>query len=76
MKMAEKPSGSGRKEKDDSIEDLVEKLGLCEDDLEDVVFEDEAPLINEVATKWFPIARVHTETEYSQFWFYKNMQAA
>jgi hypothetical protein len=45
--MAENPSGSGTKEKDDNSEDLMEKLGLCEDDLDDVVFEDEVPPINE-----------------------------
>jgi hypothetical protein len=76
VKMAEKPSGSGRKEKDENSEDLMKKLGMCEDDLNDVVFEDVAPPINEVAARWLAIARVHIETKYSQFWFYKNMQAA
>jgi hypothetical protein len=76
VKMAEKPSGSKTKEKDENIEYLVENPSLCKDDLEDMVFEDEAALIDEVVTRWLSIVRVHTETEYSQFWFYKNMQAA
>jgi hypothetical protein len=73
--MATEPSGSGTKEKED-IEEMMKRLGLTEDDLDDVVFEEEAPPLNEESTRWLAIARVHTETEYSQFWFYKNMRAA
>lgn len=53
---------------------LMEELGLREEDIDDVVFEeDKAP---SAATHWMALAKVHMDKTYSQFWFYKNMRAA
>uniref|UniRef100_A0ACD6A331 Uncharacterized protein n=1 Tax=Avena sativa TaxID=4498 RepID=A0ACD6A331_AVESA len=54
---------------------MMKRLGLREEDLEDVVYKDQAPPPVE-ATRWLAIARVHTEREFSDFWFYKNMCTA
>lgn len=51
----------------------MEVLGLNEDNLQDVVIEDELP---EEATRWMALARVHTNKNYSQYWFYRNMSVA
>jgi hypothetical protein len=40
-----------------------------------VVFEEEEPPPEE-ATRWMIIAKVHTESEYSAYWFFKNMKSA
>jgi hypothetical protein len=50
-------------------------LGISEEDLDDVVFEEEERLSPEV-TRWLAIARVLTDIEYSSFWFFKNMCSA
>jgi hypothetical protein len=34
------------------------------------VFEEEAPPMNQAATRWLAIARMHTDREYNRFWFY------
>jgi hypothetical protein len=67
-------SGSGGTGKDD-LDSMMKKLGLREEDLDDVVFEDQPPPPVEV-TRWLAIARVHTEREFSDFWFFKNMRMA
>lgn len=57
------------------VEAMMEELGLKEDDLDDVVVEEEAPLPAESA-RWMAIARVHMDKPYNQYWFYKNMRVA
>ena len=52
----------------------MKELGLWEEDLDDVVVDQKS--VPPEATRWMAIARVHNENPYSQFWFYKNMQAA
>ncbi|KAM0829370.1 hypothetical protein ACQ4PT_066912 [Festuca glaucescens] len=53
----------------------MKKLGSREEDLDDVVYEDELPPPVE-STRWLTIARVHTDREFSDFWFHKNMRTA
>jgi hypothetical protein len=62
-------SGDGR------IEQMMKQLGLCEEDLDDVVYEAEDPPPAET-TRWMTIARVHTDSEYSAYWFFKNMKSS
>jgi hypothetical protein len=52
---------------------MMKPLGLSKEDLDDVVFEEEGPLLAE-ATRWLAVARVFTKMENSKFWFFKNMK--
>jgi hypothetical protein len=45
---------------------MMQQLGLTEDDLDDIVFEEEWPPPAE-ATRWLAIAQVYTEFEYSSY---------
>ncbi|XBJ08347.1 hypothetical protein VPH35_013683 [Triticum aestivum] len=56
------------------VEKMMAELGLHEEDLDDVVF-DEKAAPPEVA-RWMAVARVHTDKPYNQYWFFKNMRAA
>uniref|UniRef100_A0ACD6ABP0 Uncharacterized protein n=1 Tax=Avena sativa TaxID=4498 RepID=A0ACD6ABP0_AVESA len=58
-----------------NLESMMEKLGLGEEDLDDVIYEEQAPPPVET-TRWLAIARVHTDREFSDFWFYKSMRMA
>lgn len=69
--MASEVSGSKSLGQDD-LEVVMKELGLKEEDLDDVVFEQEASPLAE-ATRRMAISRVHTDHEYNKFWFYKNM---
>jgi hypothetical protein len=69
--IASGPGGSGK----DELAEMMKSLGLREEDMDDVVFEDE-PLPLAEATRWSAIARVHTEREFSDIWFYKQMRSA
>lgn len=62
-------------ESQDDVASLLAKLGIMEEELEDVVFE-EAEQQPEEATRWLAVAKVHTENEFSHFWFFKNMRSA
>ncbi|CAM0945152.1 unnamed protein product [Alopecurus aequalis] len=61
--------------KTSELESMMEQLGIKEDDLDDVVFEEvvEKP---EEAVRWLAIARVFIEKEFSEFWFKMNMTTA
>jgi hypothetical protein len=65
--------GSASKEiaNHEDVEAMMASLGISEEDLEDVVFEEEGPLPAE-AMRWLEIARVFTKVGYSNFWLYKN----
>ena len=64
------PSSSGLSE----VEKMMEDLGLREEDLDDVVFDDkEAP---QEAVRWMALARVNMSKTYSQTWFFRNMRSA
>jgi hypothetical protein len=54
---------------------MMKNLGLREEDLDDVIFEEE-PTPPPESTRWLAIARVHTSREYSDFWLYKNLRSA
>jgi hypothetical protein len=57
------------------IEKMMKQLGISEEDMDDVVFEEEEQPPPE-ATRWLAIVRVFTKSEYSSFWFFKNMRTA
>ena len=50
------------------VEEMLKKLGIAEDDFDDVVVEEEEELPAE-AIQWMAIARVHIEKTYAQYWF-------
>lgn len=52
---------------------MMKKLGIREEDLDDVVFEKEEQSLAE-ATRWLAIVRVHMEKDFSEYWFFKNMR--
>jgi hypothetical protein len=52
---------------------MLEKLGITEDDRDDVVFEEDKQ--SEEVTRWMAIMKVHTDTGFSHFWFFKNMNS-
>ena len=54
---------------------LMSQLGLKEGDLDDLVFEEEAPKAKE-PIRWMAVVRVYTEKNYSQAAFFKTMRAA
>ncbi|KAM0930961.1 hypothetical protein ACQ4PT_000661 [Festuca glaucescens] len=74
MATAAAASGSGTVGADD-VEGMMARLGLREEDLDDVVFEEEGNQSDE-ATRWLAVGKVHTDTEFSHFWFFKNMRKA
>jgi hypothetical protein len=59
----------------EDVDGLMAKLGLREEDLDDVVFE-ELPERTDEATRWLAVGKVHTESNFSHFWFFKNMRTA
>ncbi|KAM0862493.1 hypothetical protein ACQ4PT_045229 [Festuca glaucescens] len=59
----------------DDVAAMLEKLGPKEDNLDDVVFEEEEKHPDEDA-RWMAVARVHTESEFSHYCFFKNMRYA
>ncbi|KAM0871624.1 hypothetical protein ACQ4PT_039258 [Festuca glaucescens] len=65
--MADGASGSGLKD-DGDLEKLMNQLGICDDDLDDVVFEEEGP-----GLRWLGFI---PRLEYSQTWFFANMRSA
>ncbi|KAK1607332.1 hypothetical protein QYE76_031005 [Lolium multiflorum] len=73
--MATDPTKGSTSGGDETIEQMMKRLGIVEDDLDDVVYEEEGSLPAE-ATRWLAIARVFTDSEYSSFWFFKNMRTA
>jgi hypothetical protein len=73
--MATDPTRGSTSGGGENIEQMMKRLGIVEDDLDDVVYEEEGPLPAE-ATRWLAIARVFTDSEYSSFWFFKNMRSA
>ena len=70
--MASRASGSDAEAA--GVEEMMKNLGITEDDLDDVVFE-EQDVQAEAVVRWMAIARVHTPNSYIQYWFYRNMRA-
>jgi hypothetical protein len=52
-------SGSGRK-KAEAIDDLLHRLGIEDDEIDDLIFEEEESAPKQ-GIKWMALARVHTE---------------
>lgn len=63
-------SGSGTND----VKDMMQRLWLTEEDLDDVVFEEEGDPPAEAA-RWMANARVYTQKAYNQYWFFQNMRA-
>jgi hypothetical protein len=59
----------------DDVSNMLERVGLAEDNFDDIVFEEEEKQPKE-ATRWVDVAKVHTETKFSHFSFFKNIRAA
>ncbi|KAM3271767.1 hypothetical protein ACQJBY_042147 [Aegilops geniculata] len=56
------------------VERMMAELGLREEDLDDVIFDEkDAPPQGHI---WIALARVNTSKSYSQTWFYRNMRSA
>ena len=56
------------------VELLMKELGLAEEDLDNVVFDEvQAPPDK---PRWIALAKVNTPKSYSQTWFYRNMRSA
>ena len=66
--------GSGSK-KDEALDDLLKHLGIEEDEIDDLVFEDEETAPKE-AMKWMALARVHTLNFFSPQAFEQHMRVA
>ena len=56
------------------VEQMMKELGLTEEDLDDVVYDEQVASPEE--PRWIAIAKVNTTKTYSQTWFYRNMRAA
>ena len=68
------PAGASGSKATSEVEQMMVELGLLEEDLDDVVFDEkEAPA---AATRWMAVWRVHIDKAYSQYWFFKNMRSA
>ena len=67
-------NGSGSK-KEEAIGDMLLRLGLEEDEIDDFVFEEEesAP---KLGMKWMTLAKVHTSNQFSPITFEQHMRNA
>jgi hypothetical protein len=59
----------------EDVDGLMARMGLREDELDDVVFE-EMPESTKEATRWLAVGKVHTDSTFSHYWFFKNMRSA
>jgi hypothetical protein len=64
-------SGSGNK-KAEAIGDMLQRLGIEEDELDDLVFEDEDSAPRQ-GIKWMALAKVHTTNPFSPITFEQHM---
>ena len=56
------------------VEQMMKELGLKEEDLDDVIFDEQAAPPE--GPRWVALARVNTSKTYSQTWFFRNMRSA
>ena len=57
----------------DDVATLMEELGLREEEMDDVGYdEDEAPAEE---ARWIALAKVNYVKTYSQYWFFQNMRS-
>ena len=66
--------GSGRK-KTETLGDMLKRLGIDEDEIDDLVFEEENAAPKE-AIKWMTLARIHMSNPFSPHTFEKHMRVA
>jgi hypothetical protein len=67
-------SGSGTK-KDEAIDDMLNRLGIKEDEFDYLVFEEEEEAPKE-GLKWMALAKVHTSNTFSPQTFEQHMKVA
>src|SRR4051812_16944082 len=60
---------------DMELEDLMNGLGIGEGEIDDLAYEDVMPE-ETMEGRRLIIGKVHTNFEYGDFWFYKNMRSA
>jgi hypothetical protein len=65
--------GSGVK-KDEGVDDMLKRLGIEEDEFEDLIFEEESALKEGI--KWMALARVHISNTFSPQTFEQHMRIA
>ena len=68
-------SGGGGAARRPDLGDFLEQINLDDAVFDDLVIDEEDPVINE-SVRWLALARVHTEKTFSQAAFYKDMRAA
>lgn len=70
----EQGEGSGSK-KGEAIDDLLQRLGIDDDEIDDLIFEDKetAP---KAGIKWLALPRVHTSNYFSPLTFEQHMRTA
>lgn len=59
----------------DDLDDFFGQLDLAEEEFDDLVIEEEDPVINN-RVRWLGLARMHTEKSFSQAAFFRDMRAA
>ncbi|KAE8787328.1 Cytokinin-O-glucosyltransferase 2 [Hordeum vulgare] len=68
-------SGGGAAAGNPDLGDFFDQLDLNDEDFDDVEIDVDDPEING-SVRWLALARVHTEKNFSQSVFYKDMRAA
>jgi hypothetical protein len=68
------PSGSGSK-KSETIDDQLQCLGIEDDEIDDLVFEEEESVPKE-GVKWMALVRVHASNYFSPQSFEQTMRIA
>ena len=74
-RMANKDQGSSSgTARHEELESMMKELGLREEDLDDVIFDEQ--VVPPEGPRWVALARVNTSKTYSQTWFFRNMRSA
>jgi hypothetical protein len=68
-------SGRGANKKMEPIDSMLQCLGIEDDEIDDLVFEEEEAALKE-AIKWMALARVHTMNFFSPQTFEQHMRLA
>jgi hypothetical protein len=74
QKSADRSEGSGVK-KQEGLDDMLLRLGIDEDEIDDLIFEDEEEAPKK-GIKWLALARVHTTNFFSHQTFEQHMKTA
>ena len=68
-------SGPSRGCKGETLDDMIQRLGIEEEELDDLVFEEEIDVPKE-GIKWMALVRVHTSNPFSPQTFEQHMHIA